>query len=35
VTIRRVENGRQVEVKAKETDIVRPGDTIVVPKRRI
>lgn len=35
VTIRRVENGKQVEIKVKDSDIVRPGDTIVVPKRRI
>jgi polysaccharide biosynthesis/export protein len=35
VTIRRVDSGRQIEVKVRDNDIVRPGDTIVVPKRRI
>jgi polysaccharide export outer membrane protein len=34
ITIKRLENGKEVEVKVKENDIVRPGDTIVVPKRR-
>jgi hypothetical protein len=28
-----LEKGRTVEVKVKLTDIVRPGDTIMVPER--
>jgi polysaccharide export outer membrane protein len=33
ITIIRMEKGKQVEVKAKLTDIVRSGDTIKVPER--
>jgi polysaccharide export outer membrane protein len=33
VYIQRVENGRPLEIKVKETDKVRPGDTIIVKKR--
>jgi polysaccharide export outer membrane protein len=33
IQIQRVENGKQVTIKAKLTDLVRPGDTIVVPQR--
>ena len=33
VKIVRIEKGKQVEVRVKLTDIVRPGDTIIVPER--
>ena len=33
IKIVRIENGKRVEVKAKLTDLVRPGDTIVVPEK--
>jgi polysaccharide biosynthesis/export protein len=33
IKIVRIEKGKQVEVKVKLTDIVRPGDTIMVPER--
>lgn len=33
IKIVRIEKGKQVEVRAKLTDIVRPGDTIMVPER--
>jgi len=33
IKIMRIEKGKQVEVKVKLTDIVRPGDTIMVPER--
>ena len=33
ITIMRIEKGKQVEVKVKLTDVVRPGDTIMVPER--
>lgn len=33
IKIVRIEKGRTVEVKVKLTDIVRPGDTIMVPER--
>ena len=33
IKIVRVENGKTVEVRVKLTDIVRPGDTIMVPER--
>jgi polysaccharide export outer membrane protein len=33
IKIVRIEKGKTVEVKAKLTDIVRPGDTIMVPER--
>lgn len=33
IKIMRIEKGKQVEVKVKVTDIVRPGDTIMVPER--
>lgn len=33
VKIVRLEKGKRIEVKVKLTDIVRPGDTIVVPER--
>ena len=33
IKIVRFENGKQVEVKVKLTDVVRPGDTIMVPER--
>jgi polysaccharide export outer membrane protein len=33
IKIVRIENGKQVEVKVKLTDVVRPGDTIMVPER--
>ena len=33
IKIVRIENGQTVEVKVKLTDLVRPGDTIMVPER--
>jgi polysaccharide export outer membrane protein len=33
IRIIRLVDGKQVEIKAKLTDIVRPGDTIIVPER--
>lgn len=33
IKIVRIENGKRVEVRAKLTDVVRPGDTIVVPEK--
>jgi polysaccharide export outer membrane protein len=33
IRILRTVNGKKVELKAKLTDIVEPGDTIVVPER--
>jgi polysaccharide export outer membrane protein len=33
IKIVRIEKGKQVEVKVQLTDIVRPGDTIMVPER--
>ena len=33
IKIVRIEKGKQVEVKVKLTDVVRPGDTIMVPER--
>jgi polysaccharide export outer membrane protein len=33
IKIVRIEKGKTIEVKAKLTDIVRPGDTIMVPER--
>ena len=33
IKIMRIEKGKQVEVRVKLTDIVRPGDTIMVPER--
>jgi polysaccharide export outer membrane protein len=33
IKIMRIENGKQVEVKVQLTDIVRAGDTIMVPER--
>lgn len=33
IKIIRVENGEKKEVKVKLTDVVRPGDTIIVPER--
>jgi polysaccharide export outer membrane protein len=33
VKIMRIEDGKKVETKVKITDIVRPGDTIIVPQR--
>lgn len=33
IKIVRIEKGKQVEVRVKLTDIVRPGDTIMVPER--
>ena len=33
IKIVRIENGKNIEVKVKLTDIVRPGDTIMVPER--
>ena len=33
VAVVRVVDGRKKEVKVKLTDIVQPGDTIVVPER--
>ena len=33
IKIVRVDNGRTVELKVKLTDVVRPGDTIMVPER--
>jgi polysaccharide export outer membrane protein len=35
ITIKRTENGKEIEIKVKESDLVRPGDTIIVPKKRI
>lgn len=33
IKIMRIENGKTVELKVKLTDLVRPGDTIMVPER--
>jgi protein involved in polysaccharide export with SLBB domain len=33
IKIMRVVNGKMNEIKVKLTDIVRPGDTVVVPER--
>jgi polysaccharide export outer membrane protein len=33
IRVVRIEKGKQVEVRVKLTDIVRPGDTIIVPER--
>jgi hypothetical protein len=33
IKIVRIEKGKTVELKAKLTDIVRPGDTVMVPER--
>jgi len=33
IKIARVENGKKKEVKVKLTDLVRPGDTIMVPQK--
>jgi polysaccharide export outer membrane protein len=33
IRIVRLANGKRTEVKAKLDDIVRPGDTIIVPER--
>ena len=33
IKIVRIEKGKTVEIKVKLTDIVRPGDTIMVPER--
>ena len=33
IKIVRVEKGRTVELRVKLTDVVRPGDTIMVPER--
>lgn len=33
IRIMRIEKGKQVEVRVKLTDLVRPGDTIIVPER--
>jgi polysaccharide export outer membrane protein len=33
IKIVRIEKGKTIEVKAKLTDVVRPGDTIMVPER--
>ena len=33
IKIVRIENGKTVELKVKLTDLVRPGDTIMVPER--
>ena len=33
IKISRIENGKRVDVKAKLTDIVKPGDTLVVPEK--
>jgi polysaccharide export outer membrane protein len=33
IKIVRVENGKTIEIKVKLTDLVRPGDTIMVPER--
>ena len=33
IKIVRIENGRTVEVRVKLTDVIRPGDTIMVPER--
>jgi polysaccharide export outer membrane protein len=33
ITIQRIVNGRKVEIKVKESDLVLPGDTIKVPTR--
>ena len=33
IKVVRVDNGRTVELKVKLTDVVRPGDTIMVPER--
>lgn len=33
ITIQRIVDGRKVEVKVKESDLVQPGDTIKVPTR--
>jgi polysaccharide biosynthesis/export protein len=33
VKILRKENGKEIEIKAEQTDLVKPGDTVVVPER--
>jgi polysaccharide export outer membrane protein len=33
VKILRKENGKEREIKAELTDLVKPGDTVVVPER--
>jgi polysaccharide export outer membrane protein len=33
VRIMRTENGKEQEIRAKLSDFVRPGDTIMVPER--
>lgn len=33
IKIVRIENGKRVEIKVRTTDLVRPGDTIVVPEK--
>jgi polysaccharide export outer membrane protein len=33
IKIMRIEKGKQVEVRVRLTDVVRPGDTIIVPER--
>jgi len=35
IVIRRTENGKTVDVKVKDSDVVKPGDTIIVPRKRI
>jgi len=35
MTVQRVVDGRTVEIKIKETDPILPGDTLIVPKKRI
>ena len=33
IKIVRVVNGEKIEIKVKLTDLVQPGDTIIVPER--
>ena len=33
IQIQRLENGKQLTIKAKLSDLVRPGDTLIVPQR--
>ena len=33
IKIVRIENGRTIELRVKLTDVIRPGDTIIVPER--
>lgn len=35
ITIKRTVNGKTVTIKVKENDLVQPGDTIIVPRKRI